>query len=154
MVFDVQKLFRNIKNDYCVIRSTLAGTCKCFDTRKIHSVSLMCLVTKICTFLSNMNIVIWEPRLIVTFFDMYHMKHSSSIILCGNLQNYRKKFQIHNFKIKVSPGENNIFHPDLFSWQDIMNLYVRLHTFLSYILATGGNIQGIRVYTSIFSQIL
>ena len=48
-----------------------------------------------------------------------------------NLQKYWKKLQIRNFKIKISPRKNIIFHPGFFFWQD-MNLYVRLRMFLSY----------------------
>ena len=37
---------------------------------------------------------------------------------------------LNNFKIKISPRKNIIFHPGFFSWQDMV-LYVRLRTFLA-----------------------
>ena len=82
--------------------------------------------------------------------EMFYMKPSPT--KSQNSRNYRKQLKIRNFKIKISPRKNNIFHPGFFFWQDMI-LYVRLRTFLASNCPNREERQEIRVYIPIFSEI-
>ena len=78
------------------------------------------------------------------------MKHSSSI--SQNLQNYREKFQIHNFKIKISLWKNDIFHPGFFFLERYESIRSIAHVFIIFLYNRREYSRNPCIYPNIFGN--